>query len=141
MNFHRFPWILWISIDFEVRGFATLQDGKGRPVAPIETFTRSQLAAISSIFMDFNDFQMFSDDFMRFHGFRGSGVKKTCGRLCKRSPVPVETFTRSQLAAILSFFIDFHDFHRFSKDSMRFHGFRGSGVGAGCYFIDFHRFS
>ena len=90
MRFHEFQWILWISIDFEVRGFATLQDGKGRPVAPIETFTRSQLAAISSIFMDFLDFHWFPEDFMRFHGFRGSGVGAGC------------------------YYIDFHDFHEIS---------------------------
>ena len=37
--------------------------------------------------------------------------------------------------------MDFYDFHGISKDFMRFHGFQGSGVGAGCYFIDFHGFS
>ena len=33
---------------------------------------------------------------MRYHGFQGSGV----GNLWRRSPVPKESFTRSQLAAV-----------------------------------------
>ena len=42
----------------------------------------------------------------------------------KRGPAPLETFTRSQLAAISSIFKDFYDFHRFPKD---FTDFRGPG--------------
>ena len=62
------------------------------------------------------------------------------GRECHRGPAPMEIFTRSQLVAISLIFIDFHDFHEFSLDFMRFHGIRGSGVGAGCFFMDFHGF-
>ena len=66
--------------------------------------------------------------------FRGPGGKElrnsfppggpglgTDGNVCRRGPAPIETFTRSQLAAISSIFIDFHDFHRFSEDFMRLH--------------------
>ena len=51
------------SADFEGRSSAACGEPKARPVAPIETFARSWLAAISSIFMIFMDFM----DFMRFH--------------------------------------------------------------------------
>ena len=87
-------------------------------------YTRSQLVGISLIFMIF----LVSWDFMRFHGFRASGVEKPVGAFaaeCQRGPAPLETFTRSQVAAISSIF---HGFTRFSLDFMRFHGFRGSGV-------------
>ena len=78
-------------------------------------------------FIDFHDF-LVSWDFMRFHGFRASGVEKPVGAFaaeCQRGPAPLETFTRSQVAAISKIF---HGFSRFSLDFMRFHGFRGSGV-------------
>ena len=58
----------------------------------------------------------------------------------KRGLDPSETFTRSQLVAISMIFKDFHDFHQFSENFIKFHGFQGSGVGAGCYFINFHGF-
>ena len=77
--------------------------------------------------------------FMNFHRFRGPGLP-TFANGKKRPVAPLETFTRSQLVAISSIFMDFHDFHGFSNDFMRFHGFQGSGLGAGCYFIDFHGF-
>ena len=93
-----------------------------RGPAPIETFTRSQLPAISWISMDFHDFHRFSEDVMRFYGFQGSEVWKRSD-VCRRGPAPIETFTRSQLPAISWISMDFHDFHRFSEDVMRFHGF------------------
>ena len=47
---------------------------------------------------------------MRFHGFQGSGVSTVCGR----DDDPKETFTRSQLAAVSSIFIDFRGFPEIS---------------------------
>ena len=41
----------------------------GRGPAPLEIFTRSQLAAISSILIDSHDLHRFAGDFMRFEGF------------------------------------------------------------------------
>ena len=61
------------------------------------------------------DFHKFSNDVMRFEG---SEVSRHCGQ----GPAPLETFTRSQLAAISSIFIDFYDFHEFSYDFMDFEG-------------------
>ena len=83
------------------------KNGKGRAVAPIESFTRFQLAAIIdfhrySIYRIwrlgwlagwagcawlglagwlFQRFAWISDDFMKFHGFQGSGVRRLCRRL------------------------------------------------------------
>ena len=51
-----------------------------------------------------------------------------CGGLCGRGLAPLETFTRSQLAAISLIFMVFHDFHSFSKDFMTFH--------AGCWLAE-----
>ena len=69
------------------------KDGKAGPVAPIESFTRFQLAAII-------DFHRFSTIFMIFMDF-GAWMPKDG----KGGPVaPTESFTRFQLAAI----IDFH---------------------------------
>ena len=71
-----------------------------------------------------------SADFMRFHGFQGSGVKPPvapCGGLWRRGPSPIETFARCQfaaIAAISSIFMIFMDFMRFHEIS------RISGVGA-----------
>ena len=89
----------------EVRGLCHRDD------APKETFTWFQLAAFSSIFMDFPGFHeiswiscIFMDiyvflrisrDFIRFHGFQGPEVRG----LCHRDDVLKETFTRFQLAA------------------------------------------
>ena len=84
-------------MDFRGRGFAASADVCGRDVAPKETFTRSQLAAVSSIFMDFRGF-------------------------CK-------------ISWISCIFIDFEVFLRISYDCSRFHGFPGPEV-----VIDFHRF-
>ena len=75
--------------------------------------------------MDFHEFHRFSEDVMRFYGFQGSEVWKR-SNVCQRGPAPIETFTRSQLPAISWISMDFHDFHRFSEDVMRFHGFQGS---------------
>ena len=95
---------------------------------------------------------------MDFEGRRSRKLVAACGGLCGRGPAPVETFTRSQLAAISSIFTDFYDFHRFSEDFMDFKGPRVGGqeklwgplqtescsfrnlysIPAGCYFIDFH---
>ena len=69
------------------------KDGKGRAVAPIESFTRFQLAAII-------DFHRFSTIFMIFMDF-GAWVPKNGKR---RAVAFIESFTRFQLAAI----IDFH---------------------------------
>ena len=52
-------------------------------LVPKETFTRLQLAAVSSISIE-------------FHGFQG----QVLGGLSKRDPGPEEAFARSQLAAI-----------------------------------------
>ena len=48
-------------MDFRVGGFAASADVCGRNDAPKETFTRSQLAAVSLIFMDFRGFHRFID--------------------------------------------------------------------------------
>ena len=78
MDFRGFHEISWLS---GVGGFAASADVCGRDVAPKETFTRFQLAAVSSIFIDFRGFHeifyrfsWISGDFMRFHGFQGSEV-------------------------------------------------------------------
>jgi len=76
------------------------------------------------IFIDFNGFVWFRCDFLnfvgvciRFHRFQwswrspGVGCLTSCCILCKRNDAPIETFTRSQLAAISSIFIDFWRFH------------------------------
>ena len=58
--------------------------------------------------------------------FEGRGSRKPVGALaaeCQRGPAPLETFTRSQLAAISPIFMDLYDFHGFSNDYMRFHSF------------------
>ena len=87
-----------------------------------KTFTRSQLAAISSILMDFKDF-------MRFHGFPwmpGDGDLGTSGAELDGSPAPDEAFARSQLAAISLPRMGFRGFHEISKISM---DSRGRGFG------------
>ena len=99
----------WILIDFD--GFpriwyynalhpgTTLRHPERGAVAPIESFTRFQLAAIidSSIYRTLMVF-------MDFHDFQDLG---SCLRHAKGRPVaPIESFTRFQLAAII-------DFHRF----------------------------
>ena len=163
MDFHDFH---TFSEDFmRLHGFQGSEVWKRSNVccrgpAPIETFTRSQLAAISWIFMDFYDFHKFSKDFMRFRVFQGSEVgdaAASCGGLCRRGPAPKETFARSQLAAISSIFMDFYDFHRFSRDLMDFAGRRFENlldpvpsrscpyrnlysIPAACYFMDFYEF-
>ena len=54
--------------------------------------------------------------------------------LCRRDVAPKETFTRSQLAAVSSIFMDFRGFHRFIESSdlavggLSFHGSQGSEV-------------
>ena len=95
----------WISMDF-----------RGR------TFTRSQLAAVSSIFMDFHDFHGISKDFIGFLEFQGSGV----GAGCYFIDLDFDNFHKFS-----SIFMIFIRFHKISWDFMRFHGFQGSGVGAG----------
>ena len=124
--------------DFRGRGFRGLC---GRNDAPKETFTRSQLAAFSSIFIDFRGFHeiswiscIFIDlyvflriswDFMRFHDFRGRGLAASAD-VWGRNDAPKETFTRSQLAAVSSIFMDFSGFHEILWIS--------------CISIDFHVF-
>ena len=80
MRFHGFPRITWISEDFinfyRFRGprLPTLSNVCHRDAAPKETFTRSQLAVISSIFIDFRRFHeisWISTDYMDFWGFHG----------------------------------------------------------------------
>ena len=89
-------------MNFEGRRSACCGEPKTRPVAPIETFARSWLAAISSIFMIFMDFDGFSKIWC--HNAPGP----------VNGPVaPIETFARSWLAAISSIFMIFMDFHRF----------------------------
>ena len=109
MNFHGF------------QGFSSL----GRSLAPKETSTRSQLAAMSSIFMDFMSFHKTLQDLMYFSDFRGSGWLErlaACEDGVKRNLALKETFIRSQLAAISSIFMDFMCFHRFSWVSCRISG-------------------
>ena len=68
---------------------------------------------ISEDFMRFYGFPWISRDFMDFHRFR-------CPRsqdVCKRNDSLKETFTRSQLAAVSSIFMDFRGFHRFIDSS------------------------
>ena len=75
-DFHRFHAISWISMAEVWKPVAPcgpawisrseVVDELKRSPAPIETFARSWLAAISSIFMIFMDF-------MRFHGFSLTG--------------------------------------------------------------------
>ena len=55
-DFMRFHEISWIS---GVGGFAASATLCGRDVAHKETFNRSQLAAVSSIFIDFRGFHRF----------------------------------------------------------------------------------
>ena len=102
-----------------VRKLAACGEPKKRPVAPIETFARSWLAATSSIFMDFHGFHEIS-------WISRVGCRAACGGLCCRGPSPIETFARCQfaaIAAISSIFMEFIDFHAISWDVMRFHGF------------------
>ena len=76
-------------------------------MAPIESFTRFQLAAI----IDFHRFPEISWIFMDFMMFMDA---LTWSHAKERAVAPIESFTRFQLAAI----IDFHGFH----DFMDFHG-------------------
>ena len=111
-----------------------------RGLDPIETFARSQLAAISLIFMDFHDFHRFSKDFMRCHGFRGSGVEKTCSGLWPTLPARSCSCRNLYSNPAGCYFMDFH---RFSKDVMRFHDFRSPGLvlaAISSIFMDFDDF-
>ena len=95
IDFHGFSWFSWISwdfMDFDGRGLETCYPLWGRGPAPIETFARSQLAAIidssihqiwrwlaaiSLIFFDFLCFLWISwdfIDFMNFIAFQGSDL-------------------------------------------------------------------
>ena len=47
----------------------------------------------------------------------GVGGFAASAKLCKRNDAPKETFTRSQLAAVSSIFMDFRGFHRFIESS------------------------
>ena len=120
IDFHDFR---MISMDFRVRAFAACAGLRGRGAALLkETFTRSQLAIISSIFMDFMRFHgfpwisgargsqlvpafagemlissifMISKDCWNFlipMNFRGRGFA-ACGGLCGRDAAPQETST------------------------------------------------
>ena len=94
-------------MDFHEFRVSEVTDVCGRNDAPKETFARSQLVAISSIFIDFR----------RFHeiaSISGVGGFVACAAVSGRSLAPKESFTRFQLAAISSIFIDFRRFHEIS---------------------------
>ena len=97
---HRLSWIS--KVDF---GAWVPKNGKALAVALKETFTRSQLASISSIFIDFRRFHKILAISMDFRGPMSKG-------LCGRDAAPKETFARSQLAAISSIFMDFRGVHK-----------------------------
>ena len=137
-------------MDFRGPRFAASADVCGRDVAPKETFTRFQLAAVSSIFMDFRGFHRFIDssnhriwrlgwlarlgwagwlfhrfswisgDFMRFHGFQGSEVSR-----------PLPTFANGMMPLkkplLDPSWLLFHRFSWISEDFIDF-----------MYFMHFH---
>ena len=108
----------------EFHGFqgSGVGDACHRDPGPKETFTRYQLAAISSIFTGFMDFHEISWISMEFRG-RGLGTSAI-------EIAPEETFSPSQLAAISMIFIDFRYFHGISWSSM---SIAGSGIGDECH--------
>ena len=118
MRFHEISWFSWIS---GRESLAACVEPKKRPVAPIETFARSQLVAISSIFIDFMCF-------LWFHEI--SLISSISGHGCL-APYETTCCPYRNLCSIPAgcYFIDFHGFHLFSRDFMRFRGFRGSHVG------------
>ena len=144
-----FQGISWIS---EVRG----QQACGRLFRRVPTrscsFRNLYSIPAGCYFFDFHDFRPFPENSCISMDFRCRGFAAFCG-LCPRDHAPIEDFTRSQLAAISSSFMDLYDFHDF-------HGFQGSGfrslwrpvptrscpfrnlysISTGCYFIDFHGF-
>ena len=70
-----------------------LKNGKALLVGPKRSFTRSQLAAISKIIIDFINFHTFSKIFMYSEAWvLENGKALAVG--------PKESFARSQLAAI-----------------------------------------
>ena len=82
-----------------------------------ETFTRSQLAAISMDFRGFHEFSLIFIDFWGFHGiswiFMFSGVESL--PVCADA-LPTECCLQRHLNSIPAgcYFIDFHLFQRFS---------------------------
>ena len=119
LPFNVFSWIsgVWWGLE-------TSCSLSKRSSAPNGTCTRSQLAAISSILMDFmylHSISLISKD------FRGPGFGNELQPF-KLSLAHRETFARSQLAAISSIFMNFE---RFPWDFVDFHGFQGSGVWKG----------
>ena len=95
-------------MDFKGRGLRAVER---QAVGPKETFARSQLAALSLIFIDFIGFLKILWISIDFKGRRfADDYRPIC---------PNETFVRSQPAAISLLFIDFNAFHKiscFSKD-------------------------
>ena len=87
---------MWDKYDLVsgVGGLTTVKEGA---VGHEKTFARSQLAAISTIFMDFIDFHKISSIPMHFKVGGLHTVKG--GTVCRR-----DSFARSQLAAISSIF-------------------------------------
>ena len=140
MIFIGFQKISWDCIDFGGPGFG---DGWRRLLPRSCPYRNLYSIPAGCYFIDFHVFLKFSMDFMRFHGFQGSGVGAGC------------------------YFIDFHGFLWFSWDFMNFHRFlwilwisivievRGHNrllprscphrnfysIPAGCYFIDLYGFS
>ena len=117
-----------------------------RGPVPTETFARSQLAATSIfmismgfhrfhdilwVFTDFYGISQYSQIFTDFRYFKGR-ILETCCTLWHRGPASIETFARSQLAAISSIFTDFNEI---SLISSYFHGFHGLAgwLAAGCW--------
>ena len=66
------------------------------PLAPNETFTRSQLAAILLIFMGFQGFHK-----IVWISTISVQCQKACCHVCRRDAAPKESFTRFQLADII----------------------------------------
>ena len=94
---------------------------------------------LDSSWLLFHRFSWISKDFMRFHGFNviciskgfmrfheiswitGVGGFAASADVCHRDDAPGETFTRFQLAAFSSIFIDFRGFHEISWISCIFY--------------------
>ena len=71
MGFHEISWISSVRSRETCGGLCRRVPTRSCSFGNL--YTRSQVAAISKIF---HGFSRFSLDFMRFHGFRGSGVEK-----------------------------------------------------------------
>ena len=137
MHFHRFwcisgdfIWFRRFSMDFKGPGFAASATLCHRNDAPKETFTRFQLAAVSSIFIDFWRFHAISWNssiFMDFDVFLRISYDFVdflwISRARGSQPLPPFAIGMMPLKKPLldSSWLLFHRFSSISEDLMRFH--------------------